>query len=137
MTTGLMMSIKAFKWAKEQVLPGVPKSVLICICDRYNDEFGYAWPSVKRIATDTGWSVRTVANAISYLKDEGLIETRRQYYLRDHTKGPNRYYLPRFGPVPPEGRKYPIKGDYDWAGRWDPTLEPFEYEDDEELDADR
>ena len=131
------MSIEAFKWAKEQLLPGVPKSVLICICDRYNDDYGYAWPSIKRIAIDTGWSVRTVSKAISYLKSKGLIAVRRQYYLRDHSKGPNRYYIPELGNVPPEGRKYPIRGDYDWSGNWDPTLEEFDFDDDDEFDADR
>lgn len=130
------MSIKAFKWAKEQVLPGVPKSVLMCICDRYNDDYGYAWPSIRRIATDTGWSVRTVAKALNYLKEEGLLETRRQYYLRDHSKGPNRYYIPQLGPVPQEGKKFSIQGDYDWNGKWDPALEVFEYEEDEEFYSD-
>jgi len=133
---GLQMSIEAFKWAKQQTLPGVPKSVLICICDRYNDDFGYAWPSVKRIAIDTGWSVRTVSKAVNYLKEEGLIETRRQYYLRDHSKGPNRYYIPQLGYVPPEGKKFPIQGDYDWNGKWDPTLEAFDFGEDDELHSD-
>uniref|UniRef100_UPI0040476ADB helix-turn-helix domain-containing protein n=1 Tax=Aquiluna sp. TaxID=2053504 RepID=UPI0040476ADB len=118
-----MMSIRAYKWAKEQELPGVPKAVLIYLGDRFNDVYGYAWPSMARIARDTGWHQRTVAKAIRYLKETGLVETRRQYYLRDHSLGPNRYYLPDIGPVPPEGAKFPIKGDFDNQGEWDSDLD--------------
>ncbi len=117
------MSIRAYKWAKEQELPGVPKAVLIYLGDRFNDVYGYAWPSMARIARDTGWHQRTVAKAIRYLKETGLVETRRQYYLRDHSLGPNRYYLPDIGPVPPEGAKFPIKGDFDNQGEWDSDLD--------------
>ena len=117
------MSIRAYKWAKEQELPGVPKAVLIYLGDRFNDVYGYAWPSMARIARDTGWHQRTVAKAIRYLKETGLVETRRQYYLRDHSLGPNRYYLPDIGPVPPEGAKFPIKGDFDNQGECDSDLD--------------
>ena len=117
------MSIRAYKLAKEQELPGVPKAVLIYLGDRFNDVYGYAWPSMARIARDTGWHQRTVAKAIRYLKETGLVETRRQYYLRDHSLGPNRYYLPDIGPVPPEGAKFPIKGDFDNQGEWDSDLD--------------
>ena len=124
---GLIMSIEAYKWAKEQELPGVLKSVLICIADRLNARRGYAWPSIARIAKDTGWSTRTVAKAIRALREAGLIETRQQFYARDYSKGPNRYYIPQLGSVPSVGTKFLIQGDFDWRGDWDPELE-FEYE---------
>lgn len=117
------MSIRAYKWAKEQKLPGVPKAILIYLGDRFNDAYGYAWPSMARIARETGWHQRTVAKAIRYLREEGLIETRRQYYLSDHSLGPNRYYLPDIAPVPPEGSKFAIKGDFDSRGEWDSDLD--------------
>lgn len=120
------MSIEAYKWAKEQNLPGVQKSVLICIADRLNAQLGYAWPSIARIARDTGWSSRTVAKAIKELKEANLIETRQQYFAKDHSKGPNRYYIPQLGHVPPVGRKYPIRGDFDWSGKWDPEIDALD-----------
>jgi len=120
---GSMMSIKAYKWAKEQKLPGVPKAVLIHLGDRFNDACGYAWPSMARIARETGWHQRTVAKAIKYLKEAGLIETRRQYFLKDHSLGPNRYYLPDIAPAPPKGVKFPIAGDFDYQGEWDSELD--------------
>jgi hypothetical protein len=120
---GLEMSIRAFKWAKEQELPGVPKAILIYLADRYNDACGYAWPSIARIGKETGWHPRTVTKALRYLKEIGLVETRRQYFERDHSLGPNRYYLRQLGPVPPEGVKFPIRGDFDVQGEWDPEIE--------------
>lgn len=121
--TGLLMSIRAYKWAKEQELPGVPKAVLIYLGDRFNDAYGYAWPSMARIARETGWHQRTIANAIKYLKELGLIETRRQYFARDHSLGPNRYYIPAIAPAPPAGSKFSITGDFDYQGDWDSDLE--------------
>ena len=119
------MSVRAFKWAKDQQLPGVPKAVLLYLGDRFNDAKGYAWPSIARIARDTGWHGRTVSKALKYLRDKGLIETRRQYFLKDYSLGPNRYYFPELGPVPPPGTKFPIAGDFDVEGHWEPGIEDF------------
>lgn len=117
------MSIEAFKWAKEQELRGVQKSVLIYLADRWNKARGYAWPSVARIARETGWHQRTVTNAIRELKDLGLIEVRRQTFARDYSLGPNRYYLPAMGqPIPPVGKTFVINGDFDFDGTWDPDI---------------
>lgn len=116
------MSISAFIWAKNQQLSGVDKSILLCIADRFNDERGYAWPSISRIAADTGWSSRTVSSSIARLKQAGLVETRRQYFSRDASPGPNRYYLPSLSPAPTTPAVFPIYGDFDSDGRWDTNL---------------
>ena len=120
---GLTVAIEAFKWAKEQELKGVHKSVLIYLADRWNRARGYAWPSVARIARETGWHPRTVTNAIRQLKDMGLIEVRRQVFARDASLGPNRYYLPAMGyPIPPAEKTFVIQGEFDFDGTWDPEL---------------
>ena len=80
---------------------------------------GRLWPELPEIQDGTNGRSQT----IRYLKETGLVETRRQYYLRDHSLGPNRYYLPDIGPVPPEGAKFPIKGDFDNQGEWDSDLD--------------
>ena len=45
------------------------------ILDGYNDEYGYAWPSLDYIASNLGLSRRTVVTAVGILEAEGYIET--------------------------------------------------------------
>lgn len=45
------------------------------ILDGYNDEYGYAWPSLDYMASNLGLSRRTVATAVGVLEAEGYIET--------------------------------------------------------------
>ena len=64
------MSIKAVSWALEQyVSDPVAKLVLIGIADRYNDERGYAWPSVAWLATAASVTDRTVQRKIKRRRD--------------------------------------------------------------------
>jgi hypothetical protein len=124
---GQMMSIEAYKWAKEQKLSPVQKSVLINIADRWNKAKGYAWPSVARIASDTGWHPRTVSRAIAGLREKGLLAIRRQYFSRDHSLGPNRYYLPLLqNDVPEAGATFWIRGDFDNRGEWEESIEELD-----------
>lgn len=113
------MSVRVFRWAKEQSLPGLQKSVLVYLADRCNDACGYAWPSVARIAKDTGWSPRAVSNAIRDLSEHNLIAIRHQYHESDSSLGPNRYYFPEFGDPPVAGKAFPIRGGFDHNGEWD------------------
>ena len=73
------MSIKAVSWALEQyVSDPVAKLVLIGIADRYNDERGYAWPSVAWLATAASVTDRTVQRKIKLLEAQGFLATTRR-----------------------------------------------------------
>lgn len=54
------------------------KFVLMSICDRADDK-GYCWPSHNDTAKRTGYTRRTVINAMSRLEDEGWISTEVRY----------------------------------------------------------
>ena len=47
--------------------------VLIALADRYNDDTGVCWPSIKTISEEIGVSVPTVHKAIRSLEEAGLI----------------------------------------------------------------
>jgi hypothetical protein len=68
------MSIRAVSWALEYDLGDpIAKLVLIGIADKYNDERGFAWPSVKWLATAASCSERTVRRKLTLLQERGLI----------------------------------------------------------------
>lgn len=74
------MSIKAVSWALEQSLnDSISKLILIGIADRYNDEYGMAWPSVKWLATTGDCSERTVTRKLKKLEEMGLVEVERRF----------------------------------------------------------
>ncbi len=74
------MSIKAVAWALEQSLDGdaVAKLVLVAICDRYNDEYGKAWPNIEWISRAADCSARTVIRKIKKLEGIGLVSVSRR-----------------------------------------------------------
>lgn len=47
--------------------------VLVALADRYNDDTGVCWPSIKTISEEIGVSVPTVHKAIRSLEEAGLI----------------------------------------------------------------
>jgi hypothetical protein len=68
------MSIKAVSWALEYKLNDpIAKLVLIGIADKYNDERGFAWPSVSWLATAASCSDRTVRRKLKDLERLGLL----------------------------------------------------------------
>ena len=70
------MSIKAVSWALEQyVSDPVAKLVLVGIADRYNDEQGYAWPSVAWLSKAASVTDRTVQRKIKLLEEQGFLAT--------------------------------------------------------------
>jgi len=87
------MSIKAVTWAFEQKLDDpIAKLVLIAICDRFNPDVGYAWPSVQWLADVADCSHRTAQNKIKLLEELGFVV---KSYVRDgNTNLANRYRLP-------------------------------------------
>jgi DNA-binding transcriptional MocR family regulator len=113
------MSITAMNWCRElRGLKGTDKSVLHVICDRYNDELGYAWPTIARISNESGWSERTVSRSLRNLEIQGYIASYRQIYAIDDSPASNRYYLPIFGAIPPRGKVFWVGGDFDFEGKW-------------------
>lgn len=83
------MSIEAVSWAFKQRLDDpTAKLVLLGIADKYNEDRGYAWPSVQRLADMADCTERTVNRKISLLADVGLIQ------ILHNPPQTNRYYLP-------------------------------------------
>lgn len=121
------MCMKAYRWAIQlRGLSGTEKSVLICICDHYNPKSGTAWPSINRIAKQTGWNPRTVSRAIKSLKEGGYIAVQRAHFVNLDDIAPNRYYLPMLEPhrVPKNLNKpYQAKGAFDKKGNFDHHLD--------------
>lgn len=73
------MSLNAMQWAmskapiKRNASQCRNRLVLIALADRYNDDTGVCWPSIKSISKDIGVSVPTVHKAIRSLEEAGLI----------------------------------------------------------------
>lgn len=73
------MSLQAMQWAmskapiKRNASQCRNRLVLLALADRYNDDTGVCWPSIKTISSDIGVSVQTVHKAISDLESAGLI----------------------------------------------------------------
>jgi hypothetical protein len=116
---GQAMSLKAMNWCRElKGLSGVDKAVLMYICDRYNENFGYAWPSISRISRDTGWSTATIDRSLRRLERRNYIATYHQFYTFDGATASNRYYLPIMGSLPIPGTIFFLDGDFDHDGSW-------------------
>ena len=89
------MSIKAVTWAFEQKLnDSVAKLVLIGIADRYNTEFGYAYPAIKWLAQVADCSERTVQRKIQFLQEIGMVSVLQTHSKDPKTRGTNKYNLP-------------------------------------------
>lgn len=56
-------------------LPPLRKAVLLKVADNANDD-GFAWPSVARIAHETGYSTRTVQTVLKEFVAAGILEIR-------------------------------------------------------------
>lgn len=83
------MSIEAVTWAFRQKLDDpTAKLVLLGIADKYNEDRGYAWPSMERLADMADCTQRTVSRKISMLEELGVIKTIR------HPTKTNQYFLP-------------------------------------------
>lgn len=68
------MSIKAVSWALEQSLGNATqKLILIAIADRFNDEYGHAWPSIAWLAKAGDCSDRTVRRHLRDLEAKGVV----------------------------------------------------------------
>ncbi|KTR19646.1 helix-turn-helix domain-containing protein [Curtobacterium citreum] len=103
------MSAKAYRWARGQSgLPGPQKFVLVMLGDYYNDEWSRAWPSLNRLAEDTGYGKSTVERALRSLRDEGLVAVEAWVVNDGAQQMPNRYLLPRFRPSVRPAAEQPV-----------------------------
>ena len=82
------MSAPATFWAWEQKeLTPTEKLVLLALANRHNKDTGKCYPSMTRMAADTGMCRRSVMRAIGKLEKSGLITTQR------YGGSSNYYYL--------------------------------------------
>lgn len=100
------MTLSARNWAWDQAvtrpdgrrMPGA-EHVLLCLAERENAAYGYAWPTQDELAERTGYSLRGIRNFITALEGAGLI---RVVLKRVRGQWANaRYYLA----VPEEYRR--------------------------------
>ncbi len=90
------MSIAAVSWAfKQKVNDPIAKLVLIGIADKYNEERGYAWPSVKWLAEVADCTTRTVQSKIKLLEEVGMLV--RVMQKNGKTNDTNHYHIPPLG----------------------------------------
>jgi pyocin large subunit-like protein len=90
------MSIAAVSWAfKQKVNDPIAKLVLIGIADKYNEERGYAWPSVKWLAEVADCTTRTVQSKIKLLEEVGMLV--RIMQRNGKTNDTNHYHIPPLG----------------------------------------
>jgi len=93
------MSNSAINWARKiEGLTSPQAFVLWVICDRYNDETHFAWPSIKSVATDTRLAPRTVTRALSALEDKKLIVRGKTFSAKHDGWASNTYFLPAYDP---------------------------------------
>lgn len=96
------MSIEAVTWAFRQKLDDpTAKLVLLGIADKYNEDRGYAWPSMESLADMADCTQRTVSRKISMLEELGVIKTLR------HPNQTNRYFLPDMTSCRPDTGVHP------------------------------
>lgn len=93
------MSNGAINWSRNiDGLTSPQAFVLWVICDYYNEEAHYAWPSIKRIARDTRLSDRSVSRAVASLEERGLIVRAKTFSAHHGGWASNTYFLPIYDP---------------------------------------
>ena len=72
------MSMNAIAWCmKQKIKDQTDWSILMRICDHYNDSLGYAYPSQNRIADQIQSSTKTVQRHIKNLVEQGFLQVER------------------------------------------------------------
>ena len=69
-----MSGALVFAALKCKIPDPLTKLVLICVCDRFNEDLGYAWCSVDHIAEYCACSPRTVRYRLKELQVAGILE---------------------------------------------------------------
>ncbi len=90
----LLLLLKWHLVGQALVLPSLSAgdiAVLWQLCDRFNEQAGAAWPSLSRLAADTGRSRYNVQRSLRKLKGAGLVEV-----LSAGTRTASSRYRPAF-----------------------------------------
>lgn len=86
------MSIRLVAWALEQDVPSGPKFVLVCLCNRANDDDGTCWPGLDNVAKNTNMSRRTIIRHIQTLEQLGFVRVTART-LEDGQQTSNEYQI--------------------------------------------
>jgi DNA-binding transcriptional MocR family regulator len=95
------MSFQAMAWAIGQPISNSSAKFLLVMIANYTDEKGRSWPSIPRLATDTGMSTNTVRRALAWLEQHGFIRREHRDGKQDilHLEDPSHFGRGR--PTPP------------------------------------
>ena len=85
------MSVEAMAWAFQVPLKPCPKSVLVALANRA-DEDGYCWPGIADLQLRTGWGVRSIQAALHELEASGMVRISPRF-LATGTQTSNLYQL--------------------------------------------
>lgn len=97
------MSVEAMAWAYSILLPPCPKSVLVALANRA-DEDGYCWPGIDDLERRTGWKRRAVQTAIKELQARQLLTVSPQFSDKTGVQKSNLYRLALSAVPPTAGR---------------------------------
>lgn len=84
------MSFQAMAWAVKQSIPCSEKMVLLMLANYAND-VNQCWPSVARIAADSGLSASKVRKCVVWLERVGMVQ--RTMQIRVYGQTSNVYTL--------------------------------------------
>jgi len=84
------MSFQAMAWAVKQPLPCSEKMVLLMLANFAND-VNQCWPSVARLAADSGLSASKVRKCVVWLERVGMVQ--RTMQIRVYGQTSNVYTL--------------------------------------------
>lgn len=116
------MSYEAFIWALGQEDFKAREGLLmICLAEHCNEERGYVWPGIKRLAKRAGMGQSTVERAAANLDLMGHIRVSRQFKAVGGARFSNRYYLSCFL-AHPFRYKHPVTLDFHQRDSGTPTL---------------
>ena len=116
------MSVDAVKWAWRQStgLRSTEKYLLIYLADRYNEQQGFAWPSISRMSKDTKISKSSIKRALKRLEELGYIRRQRRFKPEDGSQFTSAIHLPHNSSLPTGPLKpIPAFGWFDASGKWD------------------
>lgn len=94
------MSVAAIAYVKTlytapngEKLRAIDKAILYTLADYYNDQDGAAWPSIERLAVESGIGRTATKSHLNQLTQFGVLEVERQT-RKDGSNTANRYRFP-------------------------------------------